>query len=453
MDVGYNTSNTTSPDAPGPPTAFGTPRWAIDLGTAYRDVGAAVAINSTGDVVAAGTFGGPNNSIGISTPTGFVTQRAASDGSERWTASMTTLADLSYVDVAGVAIDPTDDSVVVTGSYIGSVDFGGQTLSLDEPPEPNHSDMFLARYTSTGVLQWARGLSPTTDAAGTTIATDSAGHAIVAGPFTGGSLTFGNAEYSEPSIYDSAAFLVAYDSAGDQLWGQGFVADDGSGGSNGPDVASVTVDANDDVLVTGAFRGPTSLGGVTLTSATSAAFLERFASDGSYVASHVVPTGGTYPTQVVVDTSGQVLVQTVPSTPGVCGLYAVDGSDDDLWSASLADHGDSGPQQRSLVATPSGSALSSAWIDSATSYMEVVAFDSSGHGSASQFGSRTSGQPFDTTARATAAASTGAIAFTGDFAGALQFGGSVLTNQISGAGSDVDPFSTDVFVVLVDPAP
>ncbi len=447
VDVGYNTSNTTTPDASTAstaPTAFGSPRWAIDLGTTYADTGTAIAFTSTGDVVAAGTFGGPNNSVGISTPTGFVTQRAASDGSARWTATMATLADLSYVSIAGVAIDPTDDAVVVTGNYIGSVDFGGQTLSLAEPPEPSYSDTFVARYSSTGQLQWVTGLSSMANVDGVAITTDSAGHAIVTGVFSG-TVTFGSAQYSEPSGSDNASFLVAYDAAGNQLWGEGFVS------SIGPSATSVTVDANDNVLIAGAFVGAASFGSGMLTSTGPAAFLARFRSDGSYLAAHVVSTDGTYPTQVVGDATGHALVQTVGSEPSLCELYAIDGSDHDLWSATIPDHSGASPQQRALAAMPSGSILSSAWDDYTASHMEVVAFDSTGHSSTSEFGSRLAGQGFSTQARATAASSSGAIAFVGDFTGTIELAGSALTAQML-VGSDVDPDPiTDAFVVVVDP--
>src|ERR1700753_1276576 len=104
VEVGYSAPVPGAPDASHTPIGFGTPRWAIDLGTTYADRGTAVAVTSTRAVVAAGTFGGPNNSIGLSTPTGFVTQRAASDGSERWTATMVTLVDQSYVWISGIAI-------------------------------------------------------------------------------------------------------------------------------------------------------------------------------------------------------------------------------------------------------------------------------------------------------------------------------------------------------------
>ncbi|HEY1547754.1 MAG TPA: hypothetical protein VGG28_08040, partial [Kofleriaceae bacterium] len=200
-----------------------------------------------------------------------------------------------------------------------------------------------------------------------------------------------------------------------------------------------------------AFVGPTSFGGGTLMSTGPAAFLARFHSDGSYFASHVVTTDATFPTQVVVDASGHAIVQTIATSPGPCGLFAIDGSDNDLWSASIADNAGISPQTRTLAATPSGSVLSSAWDDYTSSHMEVVAFDPTGHPGTSEFGDRVAGQGFNTQAHATATSSSGATAFVGDYTGTIQLAGSALTSQML-VGSDVDPDPvTDAFVVVVDP--
>ena len=149
-------------------------------GTPYVDSGTGVAIDSTGDVIAAGLLGGPPDSQGIPIPTGFITKRAASDGSERWTVDIVTTADRSYLAVQGVAIDPVDDSIVVVGQCQNSIDFGGQTLVTSNMEQ----DVFVAKYSSSGELQWVS--TPATSAGAFAVTIDGAEQITVTGSINTG---------------------------------------------------------------------------------------------------------------------------------------------------------------------------------------------------------------------------------------------------------------------------
>ena len=75
------------------------------------------------------------------------------DGSHVWSKRFgSTTSDVAY----GVTIDRSDN-VVLTGYFSGSVDFGGG------PSTASSYDIFVAKYSSTGVYQWARrfgGINP-----------------------------------------------------------------------------------------------------------------------------------------------------------------------------------------------------------------------------------------------------------------------------------------------------
>src|SRR4051794_15564633 len=74
-----------------------------------------------------------------------------------------------------VASDSTGDKFV-TGSFYGTVDFGGTSLT-----SAGGSDAFVAEYTKAGTLIYARKMGGAGNDAGQAIALDAAGEAFVAG--------------------------------------------------------------------------------------------------------------------------------------------------------------------------------------------------------------------------------------------------------------------------------
>jgi hypothetical protein len=434
-------------------TATGGPRWAIQLGSIDNDWGEAVAIDSIGDVVAIGEFGGSYNSQNLQPTTGFITKRVASDGSERWTVKLVNSADptMSYMTMSGLAIDPSDDSIVVTGVFNGTVDFGGQTLTS--------GSTFLAKYSTTGQLVWARAIGQNVMTGTTNIAIDSTGNIALAGAFSTGTLELGSAAYTVP-YDDEGGFVIEFDPSGNQLWGTAFPGT----GMGGPVPFMLALDTNDDVLLAGGIGMPAAVGGAVLTPTTLwDSFLARFRKDGLYLSSqllHPDPSNEASATGLTVDAESHVVVQlSEMAIPPGAGwghedLVAFDGNGDQVWAATLADNGDGSPQKRTLITMPTGYVVSSAWDDgpydssdpsTVTGEMEQVALDSSGHTSTTNFGRRMLGAPQATGASGAAAGANGTFAYVGTFSGEIDFVNTPLMNP---GQSD-----TDVFIVLLDPAP
>jgi hypothetical protein len=429
-------------------TAVGAPRWAIQLGSIDNDWGGAVAIDSIGDVVATGEFGGSYNSQNLQPTTSFITKRVASDGSERWTVKLVNSADptMSYMQMNGLAIDPTDDSIVVTGEYNGTVDFGGQTLSS--------GSMFLAKYSTTGQLMWVQAICEDVGMWTTNIAVDSTGNIAIAGAFGTGTLTLGNAQFTEP-YDDDGGFIIEFDPSGNQLWGTAFPGT----GMGGPIPLMLALDANDDVILAGAMANmPAPVGGATLTPSTQYdSFLTRFRNDGLYLASQLVsgdPNNQSSATGLTIDADDHVVLQLSelelssgrPQSHET--LDAFDESGHEVWSATLADNGDIGPQTRTLVTMPNGYIVSSAWDDGPAAVageMEQVALDSSGRTSTTDFGQRMLAGQQETVTGGAAAGANGTLAYVGTFSGEIDLVNTPLMNPGQG--------DTDVFIVLLDPAP
>lgn len=444
-------------------TAVGEPRWAISLGGRGSDEGHAVAIDSIGDVVAGGSFIGPADfGTGLEIvggPWGFVTKRVGSDGAERWTHKLIGTTPASFSHVADIEVGPLD-TVLVFGAYMGTIDFGGRALTLP----PDKASVFIAAYSTDGQLLWVRSFNDSANPS--RLAVDADGRIFVTGTFQRSTLDFNGTLFREADG-DPDTFLVAYDPDGTLRWGTAFQASlPGSINGAGPVGTGIAIAANGDVLVTGTFTGPASVGGAILKPETRIrTYLTRFRNDGLYIASRTIgpasPISSRMP-DLTVDAGGRIIIQqteddesTSPmARRSLATLRVFDDTHQELWSAQLQNNGSFSPQIRTLATTPDGLIISSAWTDNpynadnraaVPGAMEVVAYDEIGAAGMSTFGSRLLAAPAATTAYGTAVGSTGALAFTGSFAGTVDFG----TGPVTTRGQD----DSDIYIVLVDPPP
>ena len=241
--------------------ANGSYRWANRIGSSGNDVFSyAIAVDPAGDVVVTGQFlGTVDFGRGPLTSAGgwdvFVAKYSGVDGHAIWARRLGGTMDNTGL---GVAIDSLGN-VVVTGYSYGVADFGG--------PAPLTStgdrDLFLAKYRgSDGAYRWAQLVGSTGFEQGSSVAVDSADNIVVTGSFVG-TVNFGGAcSLSTPTAINDA-FVAKYNSSGGCLWARRF------GGTNGDWGTSLAVDGSDNVVVTGAFQGTVDFGNGPLTSAGS----------------------------------------------------------------------------------------------------------------------------------------------------------------------------------------
>jgi hypothetical protein len=204
-----------------------------------------VAVDSIGDVVAAGHLGVMADNGFEWSYTGFITKRAASDGSERWTIAIPG----DNVSVTGVAIGP-DDSIVVVGSYAGTADFGGTTLQITESTPPDRTDTFIAKYTWDGRFVWARGLSSTAYTFGARVGVDSAGRIVTSGYFVNSTLVLDGTTYDRTGNSLQAGFIASFDQDGNSQWGHVLAGD------SGESIIDLAIAPNDDVVAVGTLQAP-----------------------------------------------------------------------------------------------------------------------------------------------------------------------------------------------------
>jgi len=411
-------------------------RWAVAVGTRQEESGRGIAIDSIGDVIAAGY---QNQSNGQQA--GFVTKRVASDGSERWTTKFMPLTPGSRASAGAVAIAP-GDAVLVVGSIQGSVEVAGQTFEASYPPGGGAE--FLAKFSSAGQLEWLHML----DHVGVTaVAIADDGRTYVAGAFSG-PLTIAGTTLSSSSS-ENGGVLVALDPDGVPLWGHAFIA---AHASNAMVCAeSMTIAPNGDVLVVGQFYGATAFGGPVLAmpAGTSlGAFVTRFRADGLYLASSVVPPSGfeqSLGLAVAIDPAGSTVVLTQEASPSqgkdaVKVVHVLDDALDQLWVAEA-----NGP----IAFTDDGALLTAEWRDgptvTPTGALQLSTVDASGVTWSGSVGSRVVYAPRLTFIRAATARTGRGVALLADLTGTLEIAGTELA-AVGGQQNDID-----ALLIMLDP--
>ena len=269
----------------------------------YGDSSRAVVVDGSGNVVVAGQYQGVVNfGTGLITsytnattgPTvdAFVAKYSPS-GTPVWSRGIGgDASDSAY----GVAAD-VSGNVVVTG-YQGStaVDYGGGMLGTR-----GGTDIFVAKYSSTGGYVWAKTVGGTGSDLGAGVAVDGAGNVFVTG-YMSATVDFGGGSLVSAGSLD--AFLVKYSSAGAHVWSKrigGTTSDQGTG---------VAVDGSGNVFVVGNFTGTVDFGAGPVTSAGSQdIFVIKYSSTGAYIWSKQFGgTGLDNLRGVAVDGNGDVFV-------------------------------------------------------------------------------------------------------------------------------------------------
>ncbi|MEL6890881.1 MAG: hypothetical protein AAFP84_04755, partial [Actinomycetota bacterium] len=153
------------------------------------------------------------------------------------------------VDAVDVAVDPSGD-VVVAGVFENTASFGDDAQPGGRMTSAGSTDVFVARLTAAGDLDWVRRIGGPPAETLTDMAISSSGDIVLTGEF------FQSLELSPtadiPPLTSAGRadqYIVQLDSAGDVVGGRGL------GGPN-PDFASpLTFDAAGRIVVAGSFRG------------------------------------------------------------------------------------------------------------------------------------------------------------------------------------------------------
>lgn len=195
-----------------------------------------------------------------------------------------------------VAID-VGGNVLVTGEFVGSIDFGGELLVSVS----NFTDVFVAKFDPAGTHVWSKSFGGTwRDEAGG-ITADAAGNVFVTASFEN-TVDLGNGPITSVGLED--ILLIKYGPAGNLLWGARYGAafDD-----RGRDVA---IDPQGNILITGHFSGGIDLGGGPLTNFGSIdIFVAKYDPDGVHLwSASYGGTGADWANGIDTDGDGNIVL-------------------------------------------------------------------------------------------------------------------------------------------------
>ena len=209
-----------------------------------------IGTDPSGNILATGVFG-----IDIDLGNGTVPAAGGNDGfivkldpggAPLWSK---TFGDAANQSPDSIVADPSGN-VIAYGYFNGTINLGGGPLA-----SAGGSDLYLVKYSPTGMHLWSKRFGDGANQIAKGVATDAAGNIIITGTVAG-SANFGGATLNSAGSGD--VFVAKFSPAGVHLWSNRF-----------GDVASQTgqgcaVDAAGDVFLSGFYYGTISFGGPTL---------------------------------------------------------------------------------------------------------------------------------------------------------------------------------------------
>jgi hypothetical protein len=235
--------------------------------------------------------------------------------------------------VAGVAIDPHDGSIFLTGAVSTALHFGdGET-----DPFKGISDAFVVKLDKNGSTVWARSFGSEGEDAAHAVALDSAGNVVVAGYLSGACLFDTKPDPTVVNGIGERDLFVAELSPADGStnWVQA-----GLGGALADEALAITHDGLNNVLVTGYGIGMTAYGGAIDGGAN--AFILRLDGNGG---GHLPPTGIEHGTgecigkRIALDSDGNIVMAGTLragdlTVDGIASVYPV--GESNLFAAAIA---------------------------------------------------------------------------------------------------------------------
>jgi len=220
--------------------------WARSAGGTNYDAGTAVAVDKKNNVFVTGAFTGPARFGGITLTN--------ASGRDIFLAKYDSNGQLLWVRRAGgkgedsaygVATD-AEGNAFITGYFEGTASFGGLELI-----SKGSDDIFVAKYSASGELKWARRAGGGLTDFGRAIAVDPGGYVYVTGAF------YGDADFGVVGLISRGSadvFVARYDNDGAIDWVRQM------GGANEDRGYGIAVTPLSQVYVTGSCVGPVKFG-------------------------------------------------------------------------------------------------------------------------------------------------------------------------------------------------
>jgi hypothetical protein len=233
--------------------AAGNHLWSQLFGDSDNQFGSSVATDGSGNVMVTGYFLGTVDfgGGGLTSAGGNDIFIAKFDSAGSHLWSQR-FGDASFQFAQSITAD-VSGNVIATGFIEGTADFGGGGLT-----SAGGSDVFVANFDAAGNHLWSQLFGDAAEQYGYGVTADGSGNVAVTGHFEG-TVDFGGGGLTSAGFRD--AFLARFDAAGNHLWSQRF------GDASDQDATGITADGSDNVIMTGSFEGTVDFGGGGLVSA------------------------------------------------------------------------------------------------------------------------------------------------------------------------------------------
>jgi len=259
--------------------------WARTWGGSDNDNGYGIAADSAGNIYATGAYSGtvdfdPGSGTDEHTSNGnndIFLSKFGSSGDFQWARTWGASGpDQAY----GVAADGSGN-IYVAGGFTGTVDFDPDS-GTDVHTSNGFDEIFLSKFDSNGIFQWARTWGGDSSDVGLGVAADGSGNIYVTGHFQS-TVDFdpGGGTDIHTSNGFIEIFLSKFDSSGDFQWARTW------GGDSSDDGLGVAANGSGNIYITGDYYGTVDFDpGVTTDEHASNGqfdiFLSKFDSSGDF---------------------------------------------------------------------------------------------------------------------------------------------------------------------------
>jgi len=214
-----------------------------------------------------------------------------------WVATISGSTNIFASDI----VTDLDGNVYTIGSFTGTADFGGTTMTAS-----GERDVFIAKHTSTGIFEWAQRFGGSENDQGFSLDINDEGEIYAVGFFEAMSEFDANTTLESEGKED--IFIAKLSSAGMLLWVKSI------GGSNTDEANSIAIDHSDNIYVVGRFVGNVDFdpdsGTETLQSFGGPdAFVLKLTDDGEYLWAHDFGASGNEECEAVkIDGENNVVI-------------------------------------------------------------------------------------------------------------------------------------------------
>lgn len=246
------------------PACTGAPALGSELGNngATDEVAFAVAVDTSGNSVVGGVWGGVASGYNVTAGSAFV-RKVNAQGAEIFLKTYSPGASPNFAAVRGIGTDAAGN-IYIGGEYRGTMDLGGGGSCNLGASNVGSTDLFIAKLNAGGACQWGKKVGDGGYQAVTALAVDLAGNVFVTGGYSG-SINFGAGSCNLLGASGTGdMFAAKFDSNGNCKWGKKAGDNTNSGGFINQIGWGIAVTPQGDAVVTGTFDGAIDFGGGAL---------------------------------------------------------------------------------------------------------------------------------------------------------------------------------------------